>query len=108
MSPDGKIADPEAVLTQFPAVAVFPHIIETDPSEQMLYAVMNLAATRNEHGVDPALTDDEAVAAIQEVYNAPPPEHVPDATERMAAAVEFQNVLAMASMMEATAEGSGI
>jgi predicted DNA-binding protein (UPF0251 family) len=99
MFPSGKIATPEAVLRQFPAITVFPHIIETDESEQILWAVENLAAMRSVHGLDEGLSDEEAIAELEAIRNAPPPEPGVSAEERIAAALEFQNIATLLAMM---------
>ncbi len=93
MFPNGSLATPEAVKEQFPAVEVFPHIVETDEAGQVAFAVQNLSAMRSFYGVDPALGEDEAVAAIQEIVNTPPAvDDTPGAEERIAAALEYQAV----------------
>lgn len=92
MYPNGQLATPEDVRNRYPAVTVFPHIIETDRQEQVLYALENLCGTREMRGIDPALTDEEAVKAIEEIINAPQIAE-PGAEERIAAALEFQNLM---------------
>lgn len=92
MYPNGQLATPEDVRKRYPAVTVFPHIIETDQQEQVLYALENLAGTRETRGIDPALTDPEAIRAIEDTINAPQT-HEPGAEERIAAALEYQNLM---------------
>ena len=96
MFPNGALATPEAMLAQFPAVLTFAHIIETDEAGEVCFAVQNLSAMRSLHGIDSQLTETEAIAALQELVNAPP-EISTAATpeERIAAALEFQNLLAL-------------
>jgi hypothetical protein len=91
MFPNGELATPEKVQEQFPAMAHFTHIIETDG--EVLFAVQNLSAMRNFHGIDPALTEAEAITAIEVIVNTPVPEPEPSAEERIAAAMEFQNLM---------------
>ena len=95
MYPNGALATPERVLADFPAVLTFPHIIETDEAEQVCFAVQNLAAMRGVYGVDSSLTEDEAIAKIEEIINTPDPEPEPTAEERIASALEFQNMMSL-------------
>lgn len=95
MYPNGALATPEVMKQDFSAIEAFTHIIETDEAGQVCFAVQNLAAVRSQLGIDPSLTEDEAIAAIEEVRNAPVPEAEPSAEERIAAALEYQNLLTM-------------
>ena len=67
MFPSGVIATPEVMLSEFPAILTFGHIIETDESGEMCYAVNNLNAMRSMYEIDKSLTEDEAIAKIQEI-----------------------------------------
>lgn len=100
MYPNGEIATPERVLQDFPAVMTFTHIIETDEQEQVCFAVQNLAAMRGVYGVDSSLTEDEAIAKIEEIINTPAPEPEPSAEERIASALEYQNLMSMEDVEE--------
>ena len=100
MYPNGEIATPERVLQDFPAALTFTHIVETDEAEEVCFAVQNLSAMRGVYGIDAALTEDEAIIAIQEVINAPEPESEPSAEERIASALEFQNMMALPDVEE--------
>lgn len=100
MYPNGEVATPERLLADFPAVAVFTHIIETDEQEQVCFAVQNLAAMRGVYGIDSSLTEDEAIAKIEEVINTPEPEPEPSAEERIASALEYQNLVTMEDVEE--------
>ena len=91
MYPNGEIATKDRMLKDFPAVLTFTHIIETDENEEVCFAVQNLSAMRNVYGVDASLTEDEAILAIQEVINTEP-EYEPSAEERIASALEYQNL----------------
>lgn len=95
MFPNGAIATPEAMLAQFPAILAFAHIIETDEAGEVAFAVQNLSAMKSFHGIDKSLPEAEAIAAMQEIINAPPPEPVSSAEERIAAALEFQNIMSL-------------
>lgn len=93
MFPNGAVATPEAIRAQFPAADVFPHVLEINGD--VCQAVMSLAALRALHNVDAALTEGEAVATIEAIVNAPAPEPAPLPEERIAAALEFQNLLSI-------------
>ena len=92
MYPNGALATPDTLKADFPAVEAFTHIIETDEAGQVCFAVQNLAAVRSQMGIDSALSEDEAIAKIEEIRNTPPAEADPSAEERIAAALEYQNI----------------
>lgn len=95
MHPNGELATPEKIKQRFPASEVFTHIVETDEQGQVMIAFQNLAAVRTQMGIDPSLSEEEAMAKIEELRNTPQPEPEPTELERLAAAIEFQNVLNM-------------
>ena len=95
MFPNGAIATPEIIKNQFSTVEVFPHIVETDEAGQVCFAIQNLAAIRSQMGIDSSLSEDEAIAKIEELRNAPAPEPEVSAEERIASALEYQNLLSM-------------
>ena len=94
MFPNGAIGTPEIVTAKYPAVGVFAHIVETDDSGEVMFALQNLSAMRSMHGIDSALTEDEAITAIETIINIVP-EQEASAEERIAAALEYQNLLTM-------------
>lgn len=91
MFPNGALVTPEVMQQEFPAVIAFTHIVETDESGEVAFAVQNLNAMRDFYGIDKSLSEAEAIAAIQETVNTVP-EVVdePSAEERIAAALEYQ------------------
>lgn len=95
MFPSGDIATPERVAKDYSAVKYFDHIVETDEAGQVLFSLQNLAAVRSQMGIDASLSEDEAIAKIEEIRNAPPPEPEVSAQDRIAAALEFNNLLNM-------------
>lgn len=95
MFPNGNIATPERVEKDYPAVKHFDHIVETDEAGQVMFSLQNLAATRSQLGVDSSLSEEEAIAKIEEIRNAPQPEPGVSPDERIAAALEFNNLLNM-------------
>ena len=99
MFPNGALANPEAVLQQFPAALTFTHIVETDENGEVMFALQNLSAMRSLYNIDVTLTEDEGISAIQEIVNTPEPVNTePTAEERIAAAMEYQ---VMASLPDA-------
>lgn len=91
MFPNGALATKEDVLKQFPAALAFVHIVETDENEEIMWALQNLSAVRSQLGIDSSLSEDEAIAAIQEIRNTVPEEDTtPTTEERIAAALEYQ------------------
>lgn len=92
MFPNATLATPEAMLAKFPAVLSFAHIIETDEAGEVCWAVENLSAIRSQMGIDSTLTETNAIAAIEVIRNTPP-EQVVSADERIAAAMEYQNLM---------------
>lgn len=97
MFPSGRLATKETVLEQFPAALTFAHIVETDDNGEVMFAFNNLSAMRNMHQIDKGLSEEEAIAAIEEKINTPEPvpEPEPSAEERIAAALEYQNLMSL-------------
>lgn len=95
MYPNGEIATPERVLKDYPAILVFPHIITTDKQGQMFFAVENLSAVRDSLNISDELNEELSILEIERIRNEPAPEPVPTAEERIAAAMEYQNLITM-------------
>jgi len=105
MTPAGTLATPQSIAMQYPAMIQFqpdgefvlplPHIVETDERGEVMYAIENLSAARSRYGIDPELSEEDAIAAIEEIRNTPPPDPGPSAEERIAAAMEFQNLMSL-------------
>lgn len=98
MFPNGKLATKEAVLSKFESALTYPHIVETDQNGQVMFALQNLSAMRTFYNIDKSLSEDEAIAKIQEIVNTPEPKPEPSAEERMAAAMEFQNMMMLSDV----------
>lgn len=99
MFPNGTLATKEAVLEHFPAALSFVHVVETDENGEVMWAFQNLSAMRTLHGIDKSLTEAEAIAALQDIINTPPAaDDTPSTNERIAAALEYQNLMAMEDM----------
>lgn len=95
MFPNGELATPERVKKDYPAVEAFTHIVETDEAGQVMFAIQNLAAIKSQMGIDISTSEEEAIKQIEDIRNAPAPDPEVSAEERIAAALEFQNVLNM-------------
>lgn len=95
MFPNGELATPERVKKDYPAVEAFTHIVETDEAGQVMFAIQNLAAIKSQMGIDVSVSEEDAINQIEELRNAPAPEPEPTPEERIAASLEFQNVLNM-------------
>lgn len=95
MYPNGEIATPERVLKDYPAASTFTHIVETDEAGEVMFAIQNLAAVRSQMGINSSLSESDAIKRIEEIRNAPQPEPEPTAEERIAANLEFNNLLNM-------------
>lgn len=93
MFPNGELATPERVKKDYPATAAFTHVILTDG--EVLFSIQNLSAMRSIKGIDPALNEAAAITALNELENAPAPVPEPSAEERIAAAMEYQNLVNM-------------
>lgn len=93
MFPNGEIATPERVAKDYPAVSTFAHIVETDGSGEVMFAIQNLAAVRSQMGIDQSLSEEEAIQKIEELRNTPPNEPGVSEIERIAAALEYNNII---------------
>lgn len=97
MYPNAELATPTRVLQDFPAALQFPHIVETDESGQVLFAIMNLAAMRSQFGIDSLLSEEEAIQAIEDIMNTesePVTDAQTEALENIAAQLEYKNMVA--------------
>ena len=94
MYPNGEIATPERMLQDFPSVLTFAHVIETDEAGEVCFAVENLSALRSMYEIDKKLTEAEAISKIEEIINTEA-EYEPSPEERIASALEYQNLMSM-------------
>lgn len=95
MFPNGTEATPDIVYAQYPAAKKFAFVVGTDSRGEVMMSMNNLSLMRDMYGIDDTLTEDEAIAAIEEIMNtAPEPveETVSDET-RIADALEDMVVL---------------
>lgn len=99
-TPIGGIQTPEDLLAKYPALTLgATYLIETDEEGFVaLSEPMSLAQLRTHYGVDAALSEDDAIAAIQDIMNTPPvyePDEQTVALSSIAAQLEYQNLLTM-------------
>nr|DAQ83312.1 MAG TPA: hypothetical protein [Caudoviricetes sp.] len=97
MFPNGELGTPEKVYAQWPAAKSFTYIVETDENGEIMWGFDNLSAICSMNGIDKSLSVDEKIAKVQEICNAKPEvDTTPSAEERIAAALEYQNIASMA------------
>lgn len=96
--PNMEIASPERVLSDYPGILTFKHLIKTNDAGEVLYAVENLNTLRSKNVKFEELSDDEFINKLnekikeQELLSSEPQVEEPTAEERIAAALEFQNL----------------
>lgn len=95
MYPNGEIATPEKINVDFPAGLTFTHVIQTDHRGQVCFAFQNLSVLEDMYGIEESLSDEESIALIEEKMNESPLEPEPTAEERIAASLEYQNLMSM-------------
>lgn len=92
MYPNMTLATPERVQADYPAILTFPHVIETDEAGQVLFAIENFSAMKSRYNINSELTNEEALAEIEELLNTEPEPMIDDNT-RIADALEDLVVL---------------
>lgn len=93
-SPIGELFTPEEVAKRFAIVnSGLPVAIDTDKSHTIFGGYGLLAQYRDQFNIDDTLSDEEAITEIERVANLLPPEPEPTAEERIASAMEYQNLL---------------
>lgn len=97
MYPNGELAIPQRINADFPAALTFPHLIGTDEGGEVLYSIQNLSSLRTTYEIDKSLTEDEAIKEIESKMNEPQVQE-PTAEERIASAMEFNNITMLANM----------
>lgn len=96
--PNMMQATPDEVAKNYSAVNIpgLTCVFETDISRTMFYTVPEpIDVIKDRYNIDPSLSDKDAILAIEAILNTPQPEieTEPSAEERIAAALEFQNLL---------------
>lgn len=97
--PTGALATPDVVAERYPATKLFAHVVETDANGQVMFALSNLSVLRSKYNIDANATNEEAIEAIEAILNTAPVV-TPTPEERIAAALEYQNLLAMEDVTE--------
>jgi hypothetical protein len=95
MAPSGALYDPARLLQDFPAVATFAHLIHTDEGGEVCFGVYNYKAFCAKHGRNPMAPPETNIPLLEAAMNAPPPDPEPSPEERIAAALEYQNLAGM-------------
>jgi hypothetical protein len=95
MTPDMKVATPDQIKANYSAVNNFKCVIYTDESGEMLFGIEPFNAMKQRLGVASGLSDEETLKAMEDILNKPVPVNTePSAQERIASALEYQNLLA--------------
>lgn len=103
---DGTPADYNGVVTRWPFAAHVPVVLEMNGP--LVAAIDSLPVLESVYKIDVNLSDEDKLAAIKAAREAaqnPPTSGDPTPEERLAAALEFQNMLALASMNAEPEEG---
>lgn len=109
ISPAGTIMDAAAVEKEFPATKIYPYVVGTDAAGQMMHSLSSLGTLKAQYGIGGSVSNEEAVALIAEkMYEssvaaeqeAEEAAQVPDATERIAAMLEYQVLSSMTDKEE--------
>ena len=98
VTPSGVLYDKAKVLEEFPSALTVPFVVETNSKGRIIFGMSALDTLCQVYGVDDELPDDEAIAALEAIRNAPAPEPEPSPEERIAAA---QELIALAAMPDA-------
>lgn len=98
--PNMNLATPESVAATYTAVNIpnLECVIETDESRMMFYTAPEpITILRSRYNINSSVSTKDAIVAIEEILNAPQPEAelAPTAEERIAAALEYQNLLSI-------------
>lgn len=100
VTPSGVLYNKEKVLEEFPAALSVPFVVETNSKGRVIFGMSALDTLCSVYGIDDALSDDEAIAAIEEIRNTPAPDPEPTAEERIAAAQELIALNSMPDVIE--------
>lgn len=96
MAPSGRIMTPEIMYEKSPGAKSVTFVVETDDTGTMMYSFDPLATLRGIYKIDPSLDEVAAITAIQKARDAQNNKEIlPSPNERIAAALEYQNLLAM-------------
>jgi hypothetical protein len=97
--PNGALASPETLAAQYAVLNFAPCVIETDISHVKLFAIHLFEELKDQHNIDASLSDEEAITELENILSinsSAPIDPTPE--ERIAAALEFQNVSALSEI----------
>ena len=100
VTPSGVLYNKEKVLEEFPAALSVPFVVETNSKGRVIFGMSALDMLCSVYGIDDELSDEEAIAAIEEIRNTPAPDPEPTAEERIAAAQELIALNSMPDVIE--------
>ena len=100
VTPSGVLYNKEKVLEEFPAALTVPFVVETNSKGRIIFGMSALDTLCSVYGIDDKLSDEEAIAAIEEIRNTPAPDPEPTAEERIAAAQELIALNSMPDVVE--------
>ena len=100
VTPSGVLYNKEKVLEEFPAALSVPFVVETNSKGRVIFGMSALDTLCSVYGIDDELSDEEAIAAIEEIRNAPAPDPEPTTEERIAAAQELIALNSMPDVIE--------
>ena len=100
VTPSGVLYNKEKVLEEFPAALTVPFVVETNSKGRIIFGMSALDTLCSVYGIDDKLSDEEAIAAIEEIRNTPTPDPEPTAEERIAAAQELIALNSMPDVIE--------
>lgn len=93
---NGELGTKARMLALWPAALTVTHVAETDEAGECLLAFDPLSRLRSVLDIDRSLDEEAAIRAIEALRNRASESAPPDPAERLAAALEFQNVLSLA------------
>lgn len=94
--PNGSLATPEIISRDFPcASSGLKCVIITDASGETLFTLQTLSSLADAMGLDSTLDPDVLIKSIETQVNTLPAASIPSPEERIAAALEYRNLLDM-------------
>lgn len=96
MYPSGAVATPERVMKDYPAAESFTFVIETTEAQEVMYGFYPLSSLRSQYNIDSSLSVEESLLSIEKIMNVHEEASTePTAEERIASALEYQNLMSM-------------
>lgn len=91
--PNNKVATPDIVAADFPATQIdgIKYVVTSNEDGVIMSGLDMLSTLKATYNIDNALSDDEALQAIEDIMNTPvEPNTTPSPEERIASALEYQ------------------